>query len=71
MKYRLRNNYPINPEEALKAILMDRGVKDVENFLHPSFACELNPYDLDNIEAAAEMLLRHLRANSNILFIVD
>ena len=71
MKYRLRNNYPTDPEKALRAILIDRGVTDVENFLNPSFACELNPYDLDNIEAAAEMLLKHLRANSNILFIVD
>jgi single-stranded-DNA-specific exonuclease len=71
MKYRLRNNYPTNPEEALKAILIDRGVKDIEKFLNPSFACELNPYDLENIEAGVEMLLKHLRDNSPILFIVD
>ena len=39
--------------------------------MHPSSACELNPYDLENIEAAAERLLYHLRKNSKILFIVD
>ena len=36
-----------------------------------SATCELDPHDLENIDAAAEMLLRHLRKNSNILFIVD
>lgn len=71
MKYRLRNNYSTNPDEALAAILRDRGVQDIEKFMYPSFACELNPYDLENIEAAVDMLLKHLRANSNILFIVD
>ena len=71
MKYRLRNNYPTNPNDALAAILRDRGVQDIEKFMYPTFACELNPYDLENIEAAAEMLLKHLRNNSNILFVVD
>ena len=71
MKYRLRKNYTTDPNYALAAILSDRGVNDIENFLNPSFSCELNPYDLDNIEAAAEMLLQHLREDSSILFIVD
>ena len=71
MKYRLRNTYSTNPEVALKEILKDRGVADIKNFMYPTFACELNPYDLENIEPAAEMLLKHLRNNSNILFVVD
>lgn len=71
MQYRLRKNYTTAPEKALKEILIDRGVKDIDKFLNPSFACELNPYDLDNIEAAANMLLKHLKNNSNILFVVD
>ena len=71
MKYKLRNNYPTNPAAALPAILIDRGVKDIDKFLNPSFACELNPYDLEHIEEGAEMLLRHLRANNSILFVVD
>lgn len=71
MKYRLRNKYTTNPDEALAAILKDRGVEDLNNFLNPSFACELNPYDLENIEDAAEMLLRHLRNDSKICFVVD
>lgn len=71
MKYKLRNNYTKNPEMALIEVLQDRGVEDVNNFLYPSFACELNPYDLDNIEEAAEMLLKHLRKDNNILFVTD
>ena len=71
MKYKLRNNYSINPDEALIDILKDRGVKDVENFIKPSKKCELNPYDLDNIKETAERLLLHLRNNSRICFIQD
>jgi len=71
MKYRLRNNYSQNPQLALKEILKDRGVTDLPNFIHPSEKCELNPYDLDNIQLAAEKLLKHLRNNSHICFIVD
>lgn len=71
MKYRLRNNYSTNPDKALKEILADRGVTDIENFMNPTSACELDPYKLINIEKAAERLLYHLRKNSNILFVVD
>lgn len=71
MQYRLRNNYSKNPEVALKEILIDRGVQEIETFLEPSNKCELNPYDLDNIEAAADNLLKHLRRKSSICFIVD
>ena len=71
MKYRLRKEYSTNPDKALKEILQDRGVQDIENFMRPSSACELNPYDLSNIDDAAEHLLYHLRRGSKILFIVD
>ena len=71
MKYKIKKNFTTDPQQALVEILQDRGVKDVENFMYPTAACELNPYDLDNIQAGAEMLLRHLRNNDNILIIVD
>ncbi len=61
----------MDPNVALEQILADRGVKDIKNFMHPSPACELNPYDLNNIQAAAERLLYHLRKQSKILFVVD
>ena len=71
MKYRLRKEYSTNPDKALKELLIDRGVEDIENFLNPTKDCELNPHHLKNIDAAAEKLLYHLRKNSDILFIVD
>ena len=71
MKYRLRNKYSTNSDKALREILQDRGVQDIENFLNPSVKCELDPYKLKNIDAAAERLLHHLRRDSDILFIVD
>ena len=71
MKYRLRNNYSTNPDKALKEILQDRGIEDIEHFMSPSSECELNPFDLENIDKAADLLLYHLRKNSKILFVVD
>ena len=71
MKYRLRKEYSTNPDKALKELLQDRGVADIENFLNPTKDCELNPHHLKNIDAAAERLLHHLRRNSDILFVVD
>lgn len=71
MKYRLKKKYSTNPDKALKEILQDRGVEDLEHFMSPSPECELSPYNLNNIEAAAEKLLYHLRKDSKILFIVD
>lgn len=71
MKYRLRNNYPMEADIAIQAILEDRGVENVEAFMRPHKSQELNPYDLENIEAAANLLLKHLRGNSEIIFIVD
>ena len=71
MKYKLRKEYPKDAIAALPAILKDRGVKDIENFMHPSKECELNPYDLENIKETVERLLLHLRNNSRICFVVD
>ena len=72
MKYRLRKEFSTNPDKALKEILQDRGVTDIENFMNPTFDnCELDANKLTNIHAAAERLLYHLRKDSNILFIVD
>jgi len=71
MKYKLRKEYSTNPDKALKEILQDRGVTDIENFMNPSPACELDPNDLSHIRTAAHKLLYHLRKESKILFVVD
>lgn len=72
MRYKLRKEFSTNPDKALKEILQDRGVTDIENFMNPTFEnCELDAYKLVNIEKAAERLLYHLRRDSDILFVVD
>lgn len=71
MNYKLRNQYSTDPQYALQEILKDRGVQDINAFLNPTPACELNPYDLDNIQKGIELLLHHLEANHKLLFIVD
>ena len=71
MKYKLRKEYSHNPDKAIKEILYDRGVHDLENFMNPTSECELNPHDLVNIDHAAERLLYHLRKDHSILFVVD
>ena len=72
MKYKLRKEFSTNPDRALKEILQDRGVMDIENFMNPTFDnCELDAHKLINIDKAAECLLQHLRRNSDILFVVD
>ena len=71
MKYKLRNTYTQEPSEALSQILKDRGVENIVDFMHPSKQCELDPYKLKNVREGAELLLKHLRNNNKILFIVD
>lgn len=71
MKYKLRKNFTKDPENAIYEILTDRGVEDLQNFIHPSEECELDPHNLNNVEIAADKLLFHLRKNSSILLIVD
>lgn len=39
--------------------------------MNPNFMCELNPYNLENINFAANSLLNHLHKKSKILFVVD
>lgn len=71
MRYRLRKEYSTNPDKALKELLQDRGVQNIEQFMNPSILCENDPYQLKNVDAAAEMLLHHLREKHKILFIID
>jgi single-stranded-DNA-specific exonuclease len=72
MNYKLRNAIqPRDIETCLEDILTLRGVEDIESFLNPSSMCELNPFNLDNVEEGAEMLLNHLNRKSRICFVVD
>lgn len=70
MLYKLKGHFSTD-ENCLYDILEDRKVEDIEKYLNPSEDCELNPYDLDNVKEGIEMLMRHLRAKSRILFLID
>jgi single-stranded-DNA-specific exonuclease len=72
MKYELLK--PINSEYSLiEQIFHNRNIpiENIDGFLNPSIGCILNPYLLDNIEAAAELLLKHLKRNSKVFIQVD
>ena len=70
LNYKLRNNFS-KTENCLNEILMARGVEDVERFLYPTEQNELDPYLLNNIEKGRDLLVKHLKANSKILFVID
>ena len=53
MRYRLKKKYSTNPDTALREILQDRGVEDLEHFMNPGPECALSPYNLNNIGASA------------------
>lgn len=70
MDYRLRELFP-KDEECLDAILKNRRVEDVYHYLYPSEDDELNPFDLDNIQAAVNKIIEHLQKDSRIGIIAD
>lgn len=71
MKYKLRANISTDPERCLKELLSARGVTEIDEYIHPNKDYELSPYLLDNIKEGAELLIRHLNNEGEILFIVD
>lgn len=71
MNYKLLHNLPHDPQTCLGWLLDARGIEDIEGYVYPSKKYELDPLLLDNIEEGIELLLKHLKANSNILLVVD
>lgn len=71
MKYKLLHNLPHDATTCLGWLLDARGIDDIEAYVQPTKECELNPLDLDNIEEGANLLLWHLKNDSDILLVVD
>ena len=70
MKHKLVNSYI--KENYIENLLKERGVEDVEKFLHPSWSDIQDPFDLDNMEKGIRALLDVVeKDNSRILLIVD
>lgn len=68
MRYILKNNHEFNDIDIL---LESRGIDDIEEYLNPCEKDLLDPLNLDNIEEAAELLIKFLNKNAKICFIVD
>lgn len=71
VNYKLRKNFTTDAQDALYEILEERGVENVEEYLHPTKECEYDPFLLDNMQEGIEMLHKHLEMKSKILFVVD
>ena len=71
MNYKLRDKCSTNPDTAIYELLNNRGVNNVEKFINPTKENENSPYDLENIEDAANLLIKHLQHNSNICILID
>lgn len=70
MKHKLVNSYI--KENYIENLLKERGIEDVEKFLHPSWSDIQDPFDLDNMEKGIRALLDVVeKDNSRILLIVD
>lgn len=70
MQYKSISHKNIN-QNFLKEYLYSRGVFDTENFLHPTEKNLEDPFKLNNIEKAANVLLNHISKDNNILIVVD
>ena len=71
VNYKLRKNFTTDAQNALYEILEERGVENVDEYLHPTEDCEYDPFLLDNIQEGIKMLHKHLEMKSKILFVVD
>lgn len=70
MKHKLVNSYI--KENYIENLLKERGIEDVEKFLHPSWSDIQDPFALDNMEKGIRALLDVVeKDNSRILLIVD
>lgn len=69
MKYKLIN--PKIESHFAENLLRFRGVNDIYEFTHPGPQHLSDPLNLTNLTIGADLLLQHLKANSNIWFVVD
>lgn len=70
MKHKLVNSYI--KENYVETLLKERGIEDVERFLHPTWADIQDPFGLDNVEKGIRALLDVVeKENSRILLVVD
>ena len=70
MKYKQNNDIKID-NNFLENFFKNRGIDDLQHFLHPQKTDLIDYLLLDNIVTAAKTLLAHIENNSKIFLIVD
>lgn len=69
MKYRLVNeNFK---DKYAENYIKSKGIKDIEEYIHPDTMLINSPSNFDNIEAGANLLFDTIKNNKSILLIVD
>lgn len=70
MEYQLIN--PRRPgTSAIEQVLLNRGIENVEHYLHTMDTDILSPLDLDNIKEGARLLVSHITQGSKVMVIID
>ena len=70
MEYQLIN--PRRPgTSAIEQVLLNRGIENVEHYLHTMDTDILSPLDLDNIKEGARLLVSHIAQGSKVMVIID
>ena len=71
MNYKLKYELSHSAQNCLTELLTARGVENIDGYVNPSKQYELDPYLLDNIKEAAQLLYKHLENDSSILIVQD
>ena len=71
MNYKLKYDLSHSAQNCLTELLTARGIENIDGYVNPSKQYELDPYLLDNIRDAAQLLYKHLENDSSILIVQD
>ena len=69
LNYKLIGNNDFdNPK---RCVLQNRGIENVNEYLHLTSDCLIDYHNLDNISEAVQMFSRHIENKSKIAIVVD
>lgn len=69
LNYKLVGNNDFNNPK--RCVLQNRGIENVNEYLHLADNCLIDYHNLDNISEAVQMFLRHIERHSKIAIVVD
>lgn len=71
MQYRLIENSLNDPNNIVKTVLLNRGVKNPQEYLNLNESCVQNYNDLNNMQEAVQCFLKHYQARNKIIVMPD